>query len=103
MKGTPYLKVVDMPRVMSGKGAPRPTLFGVIGKTNYEPDNKVLGGLVTSTIDRMPKKVTFKEPKGMHSDRGASTGKKSATCIPGQHYGQVPYQGKFMSTLGSRL
>jgi hypothetical protein len=99
---SPYVKVIDMPRVMSGKGAPRPTIFGVIGKTNYEPENKVLGGLVKSTVDRMPMKVAH-SAKGLHSDRGASTGKRPATCIPGQHYGQVPYAGKFMGTLGARL
>lgn len=103
MKGSPYLKVVDMPRVMKSSAGPKPTVFGVIGRTNYNPENQVLGGLVKSTVDKMPHKVAFKEPKSLHSERGASTGKKSATCIPGIHYGQVPYAGRYMGSSGARL
>lgn len=96
--------VVNMPRKMAGKGAPQPTVFGVLGKTKYEGVNRVLGGLVVNTkTDRMPHPVAHHEARGIHTETGASSGKKSATHINGHHYGQVPYAGQFMARLGSRV
>ena len=101
---TPYLSVVDMPRKMAGKGAPQPTIFGVIGRTHMESSNRVLGGLVVNTqTDRMPHPVAFHEPKSLHTEKGASSGKKPATHINGHHFGQVPYAGRYMGPLGKCL
>lgn len=43
------MEVVENPRKMSGKGAPKDTLFGVIGHTKMDPMTRSLGGLVIGT------------------------------------------------------
>ena len=101
---TPYLEVVDEPRRMKGKGAPRSTVFGVLGRTKEDPYTKVLGGLVHETTGS--KAVHKGEVKkiGMvdKTDRHIA-GAPSKTHIPGVHMGQVPYPGHYMSAVGKGL
>lgn len=92
----PYLEVVDEPRMMRGEGAPRSTVFGVLGRTKESGKMKSLGGLV----HRAP---TEHVPKGTISTERHVTGQASKTHVCGEHYGQVPYPGKFMAHLGERL
>lgn len=100
---TPYLRVVSMPRRMGGKGAPTDTIFGVIGMTKYEPLNRSLGGLVeTSTPGKKPKVSENIHAVGKQTDHHLE-GAGRATHISGQHYGQVPYAGKYMAKEGSKV
>lgn len=103
---TPYLKVQGEPREMKGKGAPRDTVFGVLGRTTYDSQTKSLGGLVqkTTNVKTMPvsQSATRLESTGLNTDRHI-LGHKAATPAPGQHSGQVPYAGYFKSALGARL
>ena len=87
------MEVQDSPRMMKGKGAPRDTLFGVIGRTKLDPMTRSLGGLMISTT------------KGASSADSAMKSKSTApkTHIPKQHYGQIPYAGRFMSELGKEV
>ena len=103
MPSTPYLAVQDEPRRMAGKGAPKQTTFGVLGRTIESPYNKSLGGLVVDSKSAPVQKGTLnKHPKMEHTDRNI-TGNKSKTHISGQHYGQVPYPGRYMGPAGERL
>ena len=99
---TPYLEVVDEPRRMAGKGAPRQTTFGVLGRTIESPYNKSLGGLVVDSKSAPMPKGTTESPKGKHTERDI-TGRKGKTHIAGSHYGQVPYPGRYMAPAGERL
>ena len=101
MAKTPYMKVVDEPRMMRGKGAPRSTVFGVLGRTREEPMAKSLGGLVHHTADGKVQKGTVSRKHEM-TERNIE-GNVSKTKTPGYHYGQVLYSGVFMSHLGARL
>ena len=98
-----YLKIVGVPRQMGGKGAPQPTLFGVLGHTKYDSANKTLGGLVQESSSEKGKNPS--EPVKMvakqtdHHLEGAG----HSTAVSGQHYGQVPYAGKYMKSVGERL
>lgn len=98
-----YLKVIDMPRRMEGKGAPRQTIFGVLGRTMEDPMSKSLGGLVKESTKVDAPKVTMKASAEPKNTERHILGKASKTPIPGQHQGQVPYAGKFMSNVGARL
>jgi len=99
----PYLSVIDNPRRMGGKGAPAPTISGVLGRTMYESSSKSLGGLVKERTPVKAPKVAMKassEPK--NTDRHI-LGAASKTHIPGAHMGQTPYAGAYMSHIGARL
>jgi hypothetical protein len=103
---TPYLQVVDFPREMKGKGAPRSTVFGAIGRTKIEPYTKTLGGLVVTTtpgtghFDKAAVEKASSVPKNTEFH---IIGAASKTKVPGDHFGQVPYPGAFRSALGARL
>lgn len=99
----PYLSVVDSPRRMGGKGAPIPTVFGVLGRMKVTPEMKTLGGLVVESTKGV--KADAAEPvKSIHKNSERHIlGQAAKTHISGQHFGQVPYAGKFMADLGSRL
>jgi hypothetical protein len=107
----PYLEVQDPKIMMSGAGAPRSTVFGVLGRTPKGEERvgvKTLGGLVKSSTvggKNMPG-VVLTEKGALHipgqTDRHI-LGKASKTHIPGAHYGQVPYPGYFMSAKGASL
>lgn len=99
----PYLSVVDEPRMMKGKGAPRSTVFGVLGHTKESGKMRVLGGLVERAPDAPIMKGTLdKHPKMVHTERGI-TGPAAKTHVPGAHYAQVPYPGVYQSLLGKSL
>lgn len=107
MEDTPYLQVVGMPREMGGAGAPKPTVFGVLGHTQYDPLSRTLGGLVSSTRTSggpVPKhkSIYSNTVKGMKTERNIA-GKTGKTHIPGVHHGQVPYAGKYMSDVGKMV
>ena len=97
-----YLEVADPARQMDGEGAPRSTVFGVLGRTKETPMSKTLGGLVEKAPDHKAMKGTVEKARGMHTERDI-LGNVSKTNIPGKHMGQVPYAGAFMSHLGERL
>jgi hypothetical protein len=99
-----YMKVVESPRGMSGKGAPSDTLFGVIGRTGMDPMTRSLGGLVIGTTKGASAKDSAKPassaPKNTeHHLLGGSP----KTHISGAHYGQIPYAGMFMAHAGARV
>ena len=99
----PYLSVVDSPRRMSGKGAPTPTVFGVLGRMRVTPEMKTLGGLVVEST-KGAKSDAAESVKSIHKNSERHIlGKASKTHISGQHWGQVPYPGKYMGDVGSRL
>lgn len=100
---TPYLAVQDEPRRMAGKGAPKQTTFGVLGRTIESPYNKSLGGLVVDSKSAPVQAGTLdKRPMREHTERDI-TARKAKTHISGQHYGQVPYPGRYMADAGARL
>lgn len=102
MESPGYVKNILQPRTMSGKGAPSQTIFGVIGATAYDPLQKSLGGLVSNTkssASNNPAKSASSMPQTQRSILGAP----AKTPIPGEHYGQIPYAGKYQSTEGARL
>ena len=103
MDKTPYLHVVGMPRQMGGKGAPTPTISGVLGMTKIQPEMKSLGGLVEhSTPGAKPKVSESIKAVAKQSDHHME-GAGRATHISGEHYGQVPYAGKYMAKEGSKV
>lgn len=103
MNKLPYLQVVDMPRMMGGVGAPRPTVFGVLGITKDDHYTRSLGGLIETTTPGPKPKVTVaasSEPK--NTERNI-IGPAAKTHVNGHHFGQVPYAGAYMSHLGDRV
>ena len=101
--GTPYLEVVDEPRMMKGKGAPRSTVFGVLGHTKESGKMRSLGGLVQHAPSApVPKDAVEHHPRLIHTERGI-TGPAAKTHISGLHYAQVPYPGAFMAHAGHEL
>ena len=80
--------------MMKNPGAPRHTLFGVIGRTMDESAYmRTLGGIVKDTKGGKPSNGTImKAPMA-----------RSKTCIPGAHYGQIPYAGRYMADVGKSL
>jgi len=78
---------------MKGKGAPRNNVFGLIGDTMDSTYNRSLGGLVKDTKVGGVKSGSIMK----------SLDKPSKTKIPGAHYGQVVYPGRFMAVVGKSL
>lgn len=103
-KGTPYLKSSNPIRKMSGEGAPRETIFGVIGATKEDPLMRSLGGLVQNTKLSAPlgKGTSMKASVANNTERHI-IGHASKTPMPGEHMGQVPYPGMYRSAVGARL
>lgn len=98
-----YLNIVGLPRQMGGRGAPQPTIFGVLGHTKADSSSKTLGGLVqtksrASGINPAERVTSVREQSEHHLE-----GAGRATAVSGQHYGQVPYAGKYMKPLGSKV
>jgi hypothetical protein len=88
---------------MEGKGAPRSTVFGVLGRTKMDPYQKSLGGLVQDTRDRSKKIPQHVSAKSVMGETDHHLPAHMATPLPGAHYGMVPYPGMYRSTLGPRL
>lgn len=102
-EGTPYLEVVDEPRMMAGKGAPRSTVFGVLGRTKETGKMRSLGGLVHRAPDaKIGSGTLIHNAKRLETERDIA-GPASKTHISGEHYGMVPYPGAFMAAAGHRL
>jgi hypothetical protein len=99
----PYLSVVDRPRRMAGKGAPEPTVSGILGRTMYESSTKVLGGLVKESTPVKAPKVAMAASQAPKNTEHHIIGKASKTAIPGVHMGQVPFAGAYMTSVGARL
>jgi len=102
MESPGYVRNILQPRTMSGKGAPSQTMFGVIGQTAYDPLMKSLGGLITNTKSAgatNPSKPVDSMPQTQRQILGPA----AKTPMPGEHYGQIPYVGKYQSTEGDRL
>ena len=84
----------SVPRqLMKGKGAPKPSIFGVLGETKVDSWTKSLGGLVTDTKVHSYRDPSF-HPHGMNTENHILG--KNASAVAPKHYGQVPYQGKYM-------
>lgn len=102
----PYLEVVDMPRMMAGEGAPRSTVFGVLGRTKESGKMRSLGGLVENSKASHPifKGSLMKHAKveRLRTERDI-TGPPGKTHISREHYAQVPYPGRYMAAAGPRL
>ena len=103
----PYLHFVSTPsRNMKGKGAPRSTVFGVLGQTKLDPYSRSLGGLVVQTTgSRAVKKGEIEHighPGHALTERGA-VGIVPKTHISPKHYAQVPYAGEYMAAAGKEL
>ena len=99
-----YLEVVESPRRMKGKGAPRDTLFGVIGKTTYDPHARSLGGLlITTTKDASPVKSAEKVSSIKKNTEKHLIGGPHKTALPGSHHGMIPFAGQYMKTVGGEV
>jgi hypothetical protein len=98
----PYMAVQDPARM--GKGMIRSTVFGVIGRTKMTDPTRTLGGLVTRPVRHAGAdgELVRGPPKLIYTER-CITGPASKTHISGQHYGQVPYPGRYMGPLGAEL
>ncbi len=97
------MEVVENPRRMGGKGAPRDTLFGVIGHTKESGMMKSLGGLVIGTTkDASPAKSAHKAHVHPDTEKNLTAGQHK-TAIPGAHFGQIPFAGAYMKAVGARL
>lgn len=97
---------VGAPRMMMrGVGAPRSTVFGVIGRTQLDPYQRSLGGLVQETTGgkRAHAGEIHHVKSSMQNTDRHILGPPSKTHMPGQHYGQVPYPGMFQSHLGQMV
>jgi hypothetical protein len=103
MNKTPYLHVVDMPRMMGGLGAPKPMMFGVLGRTKMDPYTRSLGGLIETTTPGPKPKVTRAASDEPKNTEYHIIGPASKTHINGHHFGQVPYPGAYMGPLGDRV
>tara|TARA_R110000822_G_scaffold136618_1_gene274141 strand:+ start:268 stop:567 length:300 start_codon:yes stop_codon:yes gene_type:complete len=86
-------------RLMSGLGSAQPSIFGVLGKTHQDSYTKSLGGLISNTKLSAYKDPSF-HPSGYNTENGLLG--KNATHIAKEHYGQVPYAGKYMGRLGTK-
>jgi hypothetical protein len=105
MDEMPYLHVVDQPRMMRGEGAPRSTVFGVLGRTKERSMMRSLGGLVENSKASapVPKGGNILQSRPREVTERHIVGPPSKTHIPGAHYSMVPYPGKFMAHVGERL
>jgi len=102
MSENPYLHVIDQPRMMAGKGAPRSTVFGVLGHTKESGGRRTLGGLVKEAPSGpLPLDHMMRNPKG-HTEFNI-IGPAAKTHISGKHYAQIPYAGKFYGPAGAAL
>jgi len=101
----PYLEVVDEPRMMAGKGAPRSTTFGVLGRMRETGVHRSLGGLVQKTVhEKVPAHMSEgKARKAVGQTERKILGPASHTHIPKEHYAQIPYPGAFQSHVGHML
>lgn len=102
---TPYLHVVGQPHQMQGKGAPRDTMFGVLGRTTMaDPYSKTLGGLVRNTMLGNLNRSVYMSASDVRKNTDHSiVGPSGKTRMPSKNYGQVPYAGQFIDKVGKIL
>ena len=99
-----YLEVVESNRKMSGKGAPRDTLFGVLGQTKMDPLARSIGGLVIETTKGVSEKgIAQKASSEPKNPEFHLLGGSHKTALPGVHYGQIPYAGMYMKAVGKSV
>lgn len=89
---------------MRGKGAVQSTMPGVMGATKQDSYQRTVGGLLNDTADGpLGPGVAHSAMATLsiygNTDHGILM-PKSATPMPGAHYGQVPYPGAYASHLG---
>lgn len=97
---------VGAPRLeMSGSGAPKSTIYGVIGKTKMDPLQRSLGGLIYTTTagGRTQHGTVAKVTSETENTDRHILGAAARTHVPGQHYGMVPYAGHYRSALGAEV
>lgn len=106
----PYLAVQDPKIQMKGAGAPRSTVFGVLGRLPKNEEHvgvKTLGGLVKDSKVGHYLPGTHMSAKEAERSVGQTSrhilGKAAKTHVPGVHYGQIPYAGYYMSAVGKAL
>ncbi len=89
--------------MMADKGAPRSTVFGILGRTmEGGVGAKSLGGLVKdSKTKAKARDMVVPEKDAYATEHGRF--RKNATSIPGLHMGMVPYPGFYMAAVGARL
>ena len=81
------------------KGGVSDTLFGLIGSTTGQSNQKTLGGLVTKSPDgRVPTDLK-KGTVALGTEKSIGGPNKTMSA----HMGQTPYAGKFLTTKGSKL
>lgn len=92
---------------MSGKGAPRSTVFGAIGRTKIDPYQRSLGGLIIETTSGPGTKekpvLSEKKAKAAGNTERSLLGPSGKTHIAGAHYGMIPYAGAYMSPVGGKV
>ena len=98
-----YMEVEESPRRMGGKGAPKYTLFGVIGHTKRDPLTRSLGGLVIGTTKGESPAKSAHSAKAHPETEKNLIGGKHATALPGVHYGQIPFAGQYMKKVGPEV
>ena len=101
-----YLEVVESPRRMGGKGAPKDTLFGVLGHTKMDPLTRSLGGMVVSTTkgaSGVDKRAAMKAGSVPKNTEKHLVGHSPKTHIPGVHHGMIPFAGQFMAKVGHEV
>ena len=96
-----FVKKIPAIRQMGGKGAPVPTLPGVIGASRVSSYQRSLGGLIVDSKDLGPVPSDLSSP--YHTEKGAVCVTAPATKMSGQHYGQIPYPGAYAGHLGERI
>jgi len=102
----PYLAVAAPRLMMKGKGAPRSTVFGMLGvgggaRGGVADGVKSLGGLVMNTTKVKVHDMTVPEKHAYKTEHGKYG--KNSTEIPGCHMGMVPYPGYYMKAVGKAL
>lgn len=104
-KPGPFLTKTKGSRLqMKGKGAPQSTMPGVMGATKQDSYQRSVGGLLNDTPDGPIGPGTVHSAMSTLSIYGNTQrrilGPASATPMPKEHYGQVPYPGAYQSHLG---
>lgn len=99
----PYLQVVGQTREMEGTGAPRQTVFGVLGQTIESSDMKSLGGIIRNTTSNPSSPYVMVASGVKHNTERDIIGAKSKSSYAPSNYGHIPYPGKYNTRAGGRL
>lgn len=96
LQALPYMKPASK---VTGIGSSQPTLFGVMGM--FAKDERFSGvqqQIIGKSVGKLPPLHAGSAAAG-NTDREL-LGPPAKTCIPGVHYGMVPFAGHFMSAHG---